>query len=308
MGGKPSLNNQLRTAVLNIGLKYSKTRDQYVRDIAKYGDFCKREYGCRKAKDCMNPEYAQHYADYLHENGYAASTIHTYLAPVCRLLGINMSEIEKPIRYVAEYTRSRGTPAVDSRDDAQPWASTRLYSFAMVVGIRRNEYKELRGRNFKQDESGYWCVEVEKGKGGKYHLQRIAPEYVEFVRGYFEGLKPDDYVFTLDEMNNKIDLHALRADLAKEQYERYVKMFESDETARRRVYDEICRRWKLYNRKRVPSWKEVNQPYYLRGKNRDKAIAEGRPVQLDRLALLAVSVFHLSHWRTDDTVCSYVLA
>ena len=308
MSKKPSLTYRLRQALKDTNIKYSKTREQYMRNIERYGEFCKREWGCKTLEDCKQVEIAQNYADCLHEAGYSPATIHTYLAPVCRLLGINMSEIEKPIRYVSEYKRSRGTADVDSRSDAQPERSKRLYAFAKVVGIRRNEYKELRGRNFKQDESGYWCVEVENGKGGKYHLQRIAPEHVDFVFSYFEGLEPDDYVFTLEELNNKIDLHSLRADVAKENYKRYVEMFKADKSARRRVYDEICRRWKLYNRKPMPSWEEVNRPYYLRGKNREKAIAEGKPYEFDRLALLAVSVFHLSHWRTDVTVCNYLLA
>lgn len=306
--GKKSLAYQAKKELAETEIPYSKTREQYMRNITKFTDFCKREYGYKTLAECKHLECAQQYADCLSENGFSAASIHTYLAPVCRLLGVNMKEVEKPIRYVAEYKRSRGTPKVDLRADAQPSYSPRLYAFAKVVGIRRNEYKGLRGRNFKKDENGDWCVEVEKGKGGKYHLQRIAPEYVEFVRGYFSRVKPNEYVFTLDELNNKIDLHALRAAVAKEHYNRYVELFKTDETARRRVYDEICLRWKLYNGSPAPTWKEVNRPYYCRGKNREKAIANGHSYRLDRLALLAVSVFHLSHWRTDDTVCSYVMA
>jgi hypothetical protein len=48
-------------------------------------------------------------------------------------------------------------------------------------------------------------------------------------------------------MNNKIDLHAFRAAVAKEHYNRYLELFKTDETAHRRVYDEICARWKRYN-------------------------------------------------------------
>lgn len=306
--GKKSLGYQARKELAAKNVPYSDTREQYMRNVTRFSDFCKQEYGFTKFKDCMSVECVQRYADWLKESGYAASSVRTYVAAVTRTLGISMSKIHLPIRYVAEYKRSRGTPAVDARADAQPWYSPRLYAFAEVVGIRRNEYKELCSCNFKQDESGYWCVEVEKGKGGKYHLQRIAPEYVEFVRGYFTRVKPNEYVFTLDELNNKLDLHALRAAVAKEHYNRYVELFKTDETARRRVYDEICLRWKLYNGNPVPTWEEVNRPYYCRGKNREKAIANGSDYMFDRLALLAVSVFHLSHWRTDDTVCSYVLA
>lgn len=162
-----------------------------------------------------------------------------------------------------------------------------------------------------QDESGHWCVEVEKGKGGKYQLQRIAPEYVDFIWSYFLRVGPNDYVFTKEEVKNHLDLHAMRAACAKDHYSRYMEMFQSDECARRRVYDEICARWERYNKRyrfRPPTWESLERPYVCRGKNREKTIAEGHPYAFDRLALLAVSIFHLSHWRVSVTVSSYMLA
>ena len=48
--------------------------------------------------------------------------------------------------------------------------------------------------------------------------------------------------------------------------------------------------------------------YRARGKNRIKAEKNGLPVVYDRLAVMAVSVFHLSHWRCDVTVDNYLLA
>ena len=49
-----------------------------------------------------------------------------------------------------------------------------------------------------------------------------------------------------------------------------------------------------------------DQPYVLRGKNKDLAIKQGRPWILDRLALRATSVLHLAHWRDNVTVQSYL--
>lgn len=275
-------------------------------NITKFADYCKSEFECGNVGDCG--VHIQDYADHLNERGLSPDTIHTYLAPVCRVYHLSMREIKKPLRIGAEATKSRGTPKVDSRSDAMDSASPRLAAFADAVGIRRAEYGQLRGRNFKQDESGYWCVEVECGKGGKYQLQRLAPEDVEFVRSYFEGLKPDDFVFKKSELANKIDLHAKRGANARRKYEGYLKAFSDDPKARWRTYQEIKARWKIYNKKsNFPSWGEINKPYFLRSGNRNKAIEKGLPIKYDRLALFAVSVFHLSHWRVDDTVTSYVL-
>ena len=49
------------------------------------------------------------------------------------------------------------------------------------------------------------------------------------------------------------------------------------------------------------------KPYKLRGNNYQKAIEQGKETEYNRLALMAVSVFHLSHWRLDVTVTNYMI-
>ena len=53
---------------------------------------------------------------------------------------------------------------------------------------------------------------------------------------------------------------------------------------------------------------KVTGNYILRGNNRKLAKKHGLPMKYDSLALLAVSIFHLSHWRHDVTVANYLLA
>jgi hypothetical protein len=50
-----------------------------------------------------------------------------------------------------------------------------------------------------------------------------------------------------------------------------------------------------------------DRPYKLRGDNLSKALASGSPTEYNRLALMCVSVLHLSHWRLDVTVTNYVV-
>ena len=52
----------------------------------------------------------------------------------------------------------------------------------------------------------------------------------------------------------------------------------------------------------------VQGTYWIRGANRRKAQENGLAVGYDRLAVMAVSVFHLSHWRCDVTIDHYLLA
>ena len=48
--------------------------------------------------------------------------------------------------------------------------------------------------------------------------------------------------------------------------------------------------------------------YIMRGKNRALAKRVGFQYSFDRLAVLAVSVFHLAHWRNNVSVCNYIMA
>ena len=282
----------------------STRSERMYRDHAvKFGLWCKQTYACRTPADCAL--HIQDYADYLVIQGKSASTVHTYLAGVCRYWQVSMDRFDKPHRVTAENTRSRGHKAVDERSDAKREASPRLYDFATVVGGRRGEFQALRKDDLVLDESGHWCVRIRRGKGGKYQEQRILPEDVEFVREFFDG--SDGFVFSKAEMKNKIDLHHLRALQAQRAYQYYTKHIK-DEAFRAQLIQELQARWELYNNKKKWNPKIVQGNYYIRGANRALAQSHGLPTCYSRLAVLAVSVFELSHWRCDVTVANYLLA
>lgn len=281
----------------------SQTCRQYKKLLIKCVIWCRDTYNAKTLEDCA--AHLQDYADELVSKGYSPSTVHTYLAGPARCLNVPLDSIIKPKRVVADNTRSRGAKAVDSRSDAQREASPRLYDFAKLVGIRRDEYKHLRKNDLVYDESGYLCVRVKQGKGGKYQEQRIAPEDVDFVRSYFDG--STNNVFSKLEMKNKIDLHHLRALRAQRAYHDYLTQLETEPDYRARLTEEVRRRWvRLCGKRWDP--KRVEGNYSIRGNNRQLALANGLPVKYDRLAVMAVSVFHLSHWRCDVTVANYLLA
>ena len=189
----------------------------------------------------------------------------------------------------------------------------RLISFQKVVGLRRAELAKLRGRDLRTDESGYLCVYVCNGKGGKDQMQRILPSDVALVKKILAEVKPDQKVFTKNEMNNKINLHGLRAEQAREAYSYYAEKLEREPNYKYVCRKELALRYKTMH----TAYKTTNQrflkdimndaPYVLRGKNREKAVAQGKPVTYNRLAMMMVSVFHLSHWRLDVTSVNYLV-
>lgn len=277
------------------------TLNQYRHDAIAFAVWVRDRYGCiDEAKD-----HIQDYVDDLMAAGKSESSVHTYLAAVCRAYGDRMDKYDKPTRHAARFKQGRGRKAAEVRADRAPDRSPRLHAFAGMVGIRREEYLHLRGNDLAQDESGYWCVVVRRGKGGKYQLQRIPEQYLNQVKSYFDG--SSEFVFTKAELTNKLQLHRLRHQLAWERYQYYVHRLGSKPSYRNQLTEEVKRRWGRYANKRWdPS--AVQGRYCLRGKNRELAVAAGFPTSYDRLALMAVSMFHLSHWRLDVTVASYILA
>ena len=292
----------------------SNTVKQYKKHTQEFGAWCKEHYKCKTVDACK--KHIQDYSDYLRASGKSASTIHTYLAGVCRVLDVPFDTINKPIRVVAHNTRSRSTKAVDRRSDSGREASPRLYDFACIVGIRRAEYLHLAPDDLVFDDFGHPCVLVRKGKGGKRQLQRILPDELPTIKAVFDNPATPEHLFSKSEMNNKIDLHHLRALRAQKMYRYYLDRIENETGYRTQLINEIRHTWeqdddaRKENGYRAKRWSDmkVTGNYVLRGNNRKLAQKHGLPLQYDRLALLAVSIFHLSHWRHDVTVANYLLA
>lgn len=285
---------------------------QHKNNAIKYGQWCKRTFRSRTKEDCAN--HIQDYVSYLKDQGLSASTIHTYLAGVCYAFGVNLADIKKPPRITAQNQRSRGAKLSDIRSDTQRDVSPRLYDFASAVGCRRAEYASLRQNDLATDVNGHLCVLVRRGKGGKKQYQRILPDDIELVKSYFNG--SESFVFDKSELQNKLDLHALRAQQARKAYAYYFDRLRSEPAYRELLLKEIQNTWNADDEERVAKgWKkkrwrqgQVEGCYKLRGETKILAEQHGLPVSYDRLAVMAVSIYHLAHWRLDVTVDNYLIA
>ena len=71
-----------------------QTRKNYQNWLHKSADYFK-DRGIRRLS-VIDKEKIQMYADYLRANGKTASTIHSYLSPLCKATGVELAEIEKP--------------------------------------------------------------------------------------------------------------------------------------------------------------------------------------------------------------------
>lgn len=300
------------------------TADVYKHDIKAFAVFA-RENGCKTADQLssMNKkDLIQSYTDKLVHEGKSPSTVHRYIAPVCKGLEVNMKEITKPKRTVDRISRSRAADQnLQGKIEQQEKRFARLVDFQSVTGLRRAELAKLTTSDLIYNQNGTVSVHVTSGKGGKEQYQRILPQNTELVIKTFETAT-GDRVFTRDEMKNKIDLHGLRGKNAQAAYKYYCEQMKAKPELRNSYAHELQSYFekmntRLYETKpreynaRLKAFKrdmyQSQGIYKIRGKSVDIAREKGLPIEYDRIALMMTSVFHLSHWRNDVTVINYML-
>lgn len=290
------------------GIRSINTMSQYIKIADRYANWLKSEQiSARSLNTCAN--YIQTYLDHLKENGKSATTIHTYASALAKATNTRLEDYNIP-RRTEELTRSRDIDKhmrVDQNEQNEKFA--RLVDFAKAVGIRREEYANLRQDNLIERDNRLYVV-VEQGKGGKYQEQAISRENEALVRSYFNG-NHDEHVFKPEELKNKLDLHAIRAEHARECYQAKIEEYKQDPSARERDFKALQERFDLYSK----DWRacddmrilerDLESRYFTRGIVREQLTNEGRDTSFDRLATMVVSVENLAHYRCDVTVGHY---
>ena len=327
MGRKsPSLQHELILRVLPK-IQNNKTGSSYKKHLKNFARWAKSQ-GYRRPEQ-ITRDVIQEYEQYLEGSPkqYSPATIHTYLTPVCAAADVNMAEIRKPKRTAGSIVRGRRRDADgqevirnkqgDRQADNPKYA--RLVALQRVTGIRRSELARLTGSDLLQKGHNlYVCVR--KGKGGKQQNQYILPQDRQIVREIFAGIGPDQKIFSREEMNNTINLHGMRAAHGRDCYQHYLRLITTKHGAADSLRQTILKRWeagherlhasdqKAWERQRERFLADCDdRPYRLRGENLSKAQALGLPEEYNRLSLMCVSVFHLSHWRLDVTVTNYII-
>ena len=260
-------------------------------------------------------ERVQRWERALERAGASPSTIHTKLAPVCKGFKISMRDVKHPRRTADRITRGR-RPDVNQQGRAELENSrfSDSVTLARASGLRRAELGKVASADYVRDESGYPCLRV-RGKGGKLQLQRILPahqkEVEELAKYRFDFFDESVPMLGADEMGSHVNYHSIRADVAREAYAYYAERLRTEPEYREQLRRELVARYDAYHRAGAGERQRFIESscgvYKLRGANAEKARAAGRPVEYDRTALLAVSVFHLSHWRLDVTVTNYMV-
>lgn len=308
-------------------IKNNRTATSYKKHLKNFAKWAKAQ-GYRTPEQ-ITKEVIQEYEQYLEESPkqYSPATIHSYLTPVCAAADVKMEEIRKPKRTAGSIIRGRRRDTdgqgvsrnrQGDRQERNP-KYTRLVSLQRAIGIRRAELSRLKGADLVERGSSLY-VRVCKGKGGKEQLQYILPQDRQIVREIFAGVAPDQKIFSKEEMSNVINLHGMRAQHGRDCYQHYLRLITTKHGAADSLRQTILKRWEAGHERLRESdpkaWERQRErfvadcddrPYRLRGENLQKAQNLGLPEEYNRLALMCVSVLHLSHWRLDVTVTNYLI-
>ena len=318
-----SLGGEMRMRVkAHCASKSNKTRRNYMKACAAF-DSWRKGAGLSNKAVRSDPRGALiQWRDALMEEGYAASTINTYIAGAACGLEVDMTGIA---RHGTAENKTKSMGRSERHIAAMKKASNAdIVRFQRMVGGRRSALMRLRGRDLTLDESTQFCVVFYGDKGGKTQRQRILPEHQEAVRAYFERVAPDELLFPA--ISKDLDLHYLRALCAKNAY-RYYEQICSTPEGRAEMRKQLWKRYtdpevgcKAYllakergDKKQMErhlylfSQELADSRYHLRGANRRVAIERGLPTSFDRLSLACVSLLHLSHFRNEVTVKHYML-
>ena len=311
-----TLNYVMKSAALD-NISNNKTIRAYKSNI---NDFCEwiKALGITKVQVLDNPiTVVQAYSDILYKQ-YPATTAHKYLSPICKGLGIHLQDIDKPKR-TARLTKGRDiTKNLQGKRELESDKSPRLVDFQKAVGIRRKELAKLSPSDIIKTSEGDVYVHVRHGKGGKEQYQYVLPADRDTVISIAASALLPDKIFTEGEMTNKIDLHSIRAEHAKDAYKYYADRLAADPQYKVECIKKLVAYFKVMNDNNDLRFaghfarfkRDISlggYKYRIRGENARIAREKGLPLIYNRIALMMVSVFHLSHWRNDVTIKNYMI-
>lgn len=313
---------------------------QYKRNTTLFCNWAVETYGITRERHIAQNGFdrvtlAQRYCDHLIVKGLSTATIHTYMAAVCKGLGISMTEISKPSR--ATTAKKKGITSTGKPVTASTQREKDLLRLAEIVVIRKEAFSKLTIGNLILDENGDHLI-VQRDKAGKMSLELVLPHEVDFVKRMLSTnalgnpLKAGQRPFTPKELEH-INFSNCRYKRAQELENHFDQVFNAwkkmpsnkpaERKARQTAREAAEMQRELWKDKLTHKFAdahpgahaaiakfraELDNPsdYILRGINRQIAEQIGRPVSYDRVSLKIASVYALSHWSDDSTIRSYL--
>lgn len=349
MGRSEKLEVVMRREVMRTDSKADGklTNDATLKPYKRYiHNFCDwaAGLGIKRIADIEKQGYtpvtlAQKFTDELVCKGLKATSVHTYLAPVCKGLGFGMEQIKKLQRLskdIVKNTKLQQNKIGQKQTDDPRFA--RILRLAEIVTVRPQAMVRLTAQNLKVDENGDCIIEI-RDKGGKMSIQLLLPHEVEFVREILSKdaagnpLKPGERPFSSKDLGQIAysKYRILRAQAIERYFEQRFnawqdmpKKTQQQRKARNKAKAEAMAEKQQWIDKIVTKYAAAHpkesadkiaryrrdlsreSKISIREGNRERAIALGRPTEYDRVAMRIASVYALSHWGDESTIRNYL--
>lgn len=278
------------------------TLEVYMKAADAYAEFCEEHLGTKRISLEEAKKHVQEFVYWGIEKEHSPATIHTRLSAVCKALGLNIADYDKPARHYSKTIRSTYDAQNDDYNSIR--AETAL-TVNRLLGLRRSELKRVRLNDINIISDDYAEVYT-RGKGGKKNVNiLITEDEVSQLKLYMieaesqgrEFLLPSDVFFDAD-------LHHARAQRACDVYSAIYARIQANPACREYYKSEVKRAFEANGKKLREN---LDVPYRCRGENKKRLIKMGKKTIFDRVVVLYVSVFILNHYRSDTTVTHYLI-
>lgn len=275
-----------------------KTMETYQQQVGYFGDYLIRE-GHKKISLEESKDYIQDYIDHLIEDGKSPWTINTALAAVCKATGANIHDYKHPRRTISKIERGNSERQHDKYNEKN---HADLLEANRLLGMRRAELQNLRAENII--ERGDQVVVQIIGKGGRHNEQIFTlPEEKEKILALKEGKEPNEKIFSREMFKGDCNLHHERQQRAITVYNRVLQDIKKNPERREYYKEQVL---KAYADRGRTCHENLDNPYCVRGANRQRLEASGKELSYDRVAVLYVSTTVLNHTRSDVTIEHYI--
>lgn len=281
---------------------YSKnTMKNYQHEVDRFADYLE-DKGLKKISFEEAEKEIQGYLDHLtYDKELSAYSVHTACAALCKVFHTEMKDYDKEQRTISHLERGNKTYSsnlVEHLEKDRIWCINRDY-----LGMRKNEIMNLRARDIKQVGDR---IEIHYiGKGGKHNRQIFTLEHEkEFVLSLKKDKEPNERIFSKQEVKQSKNLHKARELRCKAVYQRVAKDIDTRGKEAEQEYTDIIK--SIFKDAKKTLREDLNNPYIVRGANRERLLSEGRDVEYNRIAALYVSTTVSQHFRSNTTVNHYI--
>ena len=273
------------------------TMRTYQQQVGYFGDWL-IEQGLKRISIEESKVHIQEYIDHLTDKGYSAWTVRTAASAICKATGEKTKDYTLPTRSVADVKRGKGTRIHDKLNSKR---AARILEANRILGMRRSELKKLRASDITGSTER--ATVQYYGKGGRLNTKHFDGKEAAFVLSLKDGKEEHERLFSAKEFDNDADLHSMRQQRALDVYNRVCEDMRKHPERREHYIEEIKKAYRAQHR---VCCENFDNPYYVRGANRQRLLAEGRPLEYDRVAVLYVSTEVLNHTRADVSVQHYI--